>query len=122
MSKILPPATPPSGLRPGDGRGAATPACIPARGWRQVLRRCIWRVFEDRLLGEAAAVAFYALLAVFPGLAAVVTVCGLFVDPEAAAGGFQSLAGFLPAGPAEVVAGALGTLGAAGGGGIRLAV
>ena len=55
----------------GEGRGAATPACIPVRGWRQVLRRCAWRVFDDRLLGEAAAVAFYALLAVFPALAAL---------------------------------------------------
>jgi len=92
-------------VRPGDGRGAATPACIPARGWRQVLRRCVWRVFEDRLLGEAAAVAFYALLAVFPGLAALVTLCGLFVDPEAAAQKLQALASMLPAGGGPRVGG-----------------
>jgi membrane protein len=33
-------------------------------------------VFDDRLLGEAAAVAFYALLAAFPALAALVSLCG----------------------------------------------
>ena len=71
------------------------------KAWQQVLRRCIWRVFEDRLLGEAAAVAFYAQLAVFPALAALVTLCGLFIDPEMAAGGLQALAGLLPAGAAE---------------------
>jgi membrane protein len=109
-------------VRPGDGRGAATPACIPARGWRQVLRRCVWRVFEDRLLGEAAAVAFYALLAVFPGLAALVTLCGLFVDPEAAAQKLQALAGMLPAGSAEVARDALARMAAVGGGQVALAL
>ena len=38
----------------------------------------------QRLLGEAAAVAFYALLAVFPALAALITVCGLAIDPAEA--------------------------------------
>src|SRR3954468_21609065 len=107
--------------RPSEGRGASTPACIPVRGWRQVLRRCAWRVFQERLLGEAAAVAFYALLAVFPALAALVTLYGLFVDPEAAAASLQSLAGMLPAGTAEVARDALGRIGTAGGGRIGLA-
>jgi membrane protein len=105
----------------GEGRGAATPACIPVRGWRQVLRRCAWRVFDDRLLGEAAAVAFYALLAVFPALAALVTLCGLFVDPEAAAASLQPLASMLPAGTAEVARDALGRMAAVGEGRIGLA-
>ena len=52
--------------RLGEGAGAATPARIPARGWGQALRGCARRVLDDRLLGEAAAVAFFALLAVFP--------------------------------------------------------
>jgi membrane protein len=86
-----------------------------------VLRRCVRRVVEDRLLGEAAAVAFYALLAVFPALAAVVTLCGLFVDPQAAAASLQALAGMLPAGTAEVARDALGRIGAAGGGRVGLA-
>ncbi len=90
-----------------DGRGAATPACIPARGWRQVLLRCVWRVFDDRLLGEAAAVAFYTLLAVFPALAALVALGGLFVEPETVAEKLQALAGMLPAGTAEVARDAL---------------
>ena len=107
--------------RSSDGRGAANPACIPARGWRQVLVRCFRRVFEDRLLGEAAAVAFYALLAVFPALAALVALCGLFVDPEVAAEKLQALAGMLPAGSAEVARDALGRMAAVGGGQLGLA-
>ncbi|MFC7478026.1 YihY/virulence factor BrkB family protein [Dankookia sp. GCM10030260] len=105
----------------GEGQGAATPACIPGRGWQQVLRRCAWRMFDDRLLGEAAAVAFYALLAVFPTLAALVTLCGLVVDPEAAAASLQALVGMLPAGTAEVARDALGRMAAVGGGRVGLA-
>jgi membrane protein len=67
-------------------------------------------------------VAFYALLAVFPALAALVTLCGLFMDPEAAAGGSQDLAGLLPAGAADVARGALGRMETAGRGRINLAV
>lgn len=107
--------------RPGDIREAATPSRIPLRGWWQVLRRCCWRVFEERLLGEAAAVAFYALLAVFPALAALVTLCGLFVDTEAVAGSLQALTGMLPAGTAEVARDALGRMAALGGGRVSLA-
>ena len=114
-------AAPITRARPDDGRGAANPACIPARGWRQLLRRCLRRVFEDRLLGEAAAVAFYALLAVFPALAALVALCGLFVDPEAATERLQALAGMLPAGTAEVARDALGRMASVGGGQVGLA-
>ena len=77
-------------------------------------------MFKGRLLGEAAAVAFYALLAVFPALAALVSLCGLFIDPEAAAESLQSLADALPAGTAEVVRGVLGRTGSVGGGRIGL--
>ncbi|WP_158600799.1 YihY/virulence factor BrkB family protein [Teichococcus wenyumeiae] len=94
---------------------------ILACGGGQVLRRCFWRIYQDRLLGEAAAVAFYALLAIFPALAALVTLCGLFVDPEVAARYFQDLAGPLPTGAADVARDALGRIGTAGGGRIGLA-
>lgn len=97
--------------RQGETRDACSPARIPARGWGQVLRRCARRVFDKRLLGEAAAVAFYTLLAVFPALAALVSLCGLFVAPEAAAESLQALAGALPAGTAEVVRDVLGRTG-----------
>ena len=52
---------------------------------REALRRTVLRVFEARLLGEASAVAFYALLALFPAVAALVWMCGLLADPAAAA-------------------------------------
>jgi len=118
--RSTPPPAADTQVRPGAGQGASTPAHIPALGWQQVLQRCFWRVFDDRLLGEAAAVAFYALLAIFPALAALVSLCGLVVDPAKAAQYFQDLAGMLPAGSAEMVGGVLARTAAHGGGQIGL--
>jgi len=103
-------------MRPGMGQGQCTPAHIPMFGWSQVLSRCCCRVFEQRLLGEAAAVAFYAILAVFPALAALVSLCGVVIDPAEAAERFQGLAGMLPAGSADMVGQVLGRTAAHGGG------
>lgn len=85
------------------GQGESTPARISASGLGQVLRRCFRRVFEQRLLGEAAAVAFYALLAVFPTLAALISLWGLAIDPATAAKRLQGLASMLPAGSGQMV-------------------
>ncbi len=92
-----------------------TAARISASSLGQVLRRCCMRVFEQRLLGEAAAVAFYALLAVFPALAALISLCGLVIDPATAAERFQSLANTLPAGSGQMVAQVLDRTAAHGG-------
>ena len=100
----------------------STPARISASGLGQVLRRCCLRVFEQRLLGEAAAVAFYALLAVFPALAALITLCGLVTDPARAAEQLQSLAGMLPTGSADMVGQVLGRTAAHGGGRLGLGI
>lgn len=81
----------------------SNPARFPALGLCQVLRRCCVRVFEQRLLGEAAAVAFYALLAVFPALAALISLCGLVIDPATASESLQGLAGMLPTGSGQMV-------------------
>jgi membrane protein len=63
------------------GRDATRPGDIPARGWRDVLARVKRRVAEDDLPIVAAGVAFYALLATFPGLLALLTVYGIVFDP-----------------------------------------
>src|SRR5215207_7307263 len=69
-----------------------TPSHIPLYGWWGVLWRSAWRMSEDRLFGEAAAVAFYSLLAVFPALAALISLFGLVADPAAVAERFRTLA------------------------------
>jgi len=65
---------------PGRGREANTPAQIPPRGWRDILWRVLWSISVDRILSTSGGVAFFALLAVFPGIAAIVSLYGLFDD------------------------------------------
>lgn len=65
------------------GEFAASPRDIPRRGWKQVLLRVKEQVSTDNLSVVSAGVAFYGLLAIFPGLAVLVTLYGLFAEPAA---------------------------------------
>ena len=105
------------------GCDADAPSSIPVRGWREVLGRALRRAYEDRLLTEAAAVAFYALLALAPALAVLVSLYGLVADPATAPERLRAVVDTLPAGGAEVVEEWVGRLAARGRGnfGLRLA-
>jgi membrane protein len=72
----------PSSYNPGArGEYADSPSDIPPRGWRDVLFRVKDEISGDNISIVAAGVAFYGLLAVFPALAAMVMIYGLFADP-----------------------------------------
>jgi membrane protein len=64
----------------GRGREANTPEQIPPRGWSDILWRVLWSISENRVLSTSGGVVFFALLAVFPGIAAIVSLYGLFAD------------------------------------------
>jgi membrane protein len=87
----------------GHGRLAAAPSEIPARGWRDILLRTYKEFNEDRILSEAAGVTFYGLLAIFPALAALVSVFGLFADPAEVEAQIRAASGILPGGAIEVI-------------------
>jgi membrane protein len=88
---------------PGRGRDASAPQDIPARGWRDIVWRLLWSISEDRVLSTAGSVAFFALLAVFPGLATVVSLYGLFADAGSVGGWLALLDGVVPDGVLELV-------------------
>ncbi len=58
------------------------PFALPWRDWREVILRTLREIREDRLEIIAAGVAFYGLLAIGPALAALVSIYGIFADPE----------------------------------------
>lgn len=58
---------------------------------------------EHRVLAVAAGVAFYSLLAIFPAIAAIVSLYGLFANPTTIASELQNLSGFLPGGAMDVL-------------------
>jgi membrane protein len=86
------------------GRLAASPQQIPARGWRDILLRTWNEMSKDRLSALAAAVTFYALLATFPAVTAIVSVYGLFADARTVSEHLQTLAYLLPPSSFEIIA------------------
>ena len=69
---------------PGEGAGQGTTRCrpwqIPWAGWKDILWRVYASVNDNRLLAVAAGVVFYSLLAIFPAIAAFVSLYGLIAD------------------------------------------
>lgn len=80
-------------------------AAVPGRprAWRDVLSQVWQNIGRHRVLAIAAGATFYALLAIFPAIAAIVTLYGLFANPGTIAGQLQSLAGVLPGGALDVI-------------------
>jgi membrane protein len=65
-----------SGL-PVNGRAPATPTHLGLRSWLGVLKRTISEFRADNLTDLAAALTYYAVLAIFPALIALVSILGL---------------------------------------------
>lgn len=80
------------------GGNADRPSQIPPEGWRQVAQRGWAEAKADQVPLLGAGVAFFAFLALFPALIALVTLYGLFADPGVIANQVNSLSAL----PAEV--------------------
>jgi membrane protein len=95
--------------RNGDaaGREAERPSEIPPRGWFAILKRVKAEVKEDNVTLLAAGVAFYAMLAIFPAIIAVVTVYGMVADPAQVQSQVGEFAKSLPSGADELLTGQL---------------
>lgn len=90
-------ASPLAEMEPHRGRHAASPEQIPVRGWRDILWRA-WKEFgADQIMNVSAGVAFFGILALFPAMAAFVSLYGLFGDIGEAQKQLAALTGVLPA-------------------------
>jgi membrane protein len=69
-----------------------------------VLRGLYQGIFANRIIDVAAAIAFYGLLAIFPGIAAFVSLYALFADAAAIADHLAWARFILPAGTWELLA------------------
>jgi len=78
------------------GREAVTPTEIPVRGWRDIFRRVKHKVAEDNLSIITAGVAFYGFLAIFPTMAALVSIFGLITSPVELQTYLHTAENFLP--------------------------
>jgi membrane protein len=85
------------------GREADSPGEIPVPGWRDVVLRVKDEMTRDNVSVVAAGVAFYAVLSLFPLIAATVSIYGLMVDPQQAQEQLSSLGSLLPADARQLV-------------------
>jgi membrane protein len=98
------------------GREAESPQDIPARGWKDIARRA-WKDFSDKNLSlVAGGVTYYVILALFPGLAALVSIYGLVADPRQIENQVNSLSGVLPGSAEQLIGGERHQLASASGG------
>jgi len=97
-------ASPAAVATEGEDRGrlADAPSEIPLRGWKDILLRVYGNISEHRLLALAAGMTYYSLLAIFPALAALVAIYGLFSDPGSIAKHLDQVSGFIPGGAIDV--------------------
>jgi membrane protein len=64
------------------GRNADSPSELPVAGWQDIFSRVWSEVNDDRVMLASGGVTFYLLLALFPALAAFVSLYGFVADPH----------------------------------------
>jgi membrane protein len=75
------------------GGDAKHPTDIPPKGWFQIAKRGWKEAKADQVPFLSAGVAYYAFLALFPALLALVSLYGLVADPATIAAQVETLAG-----------------------------
>jgi membrane protein len=80
------------------GRTAREPEQIPAAGWWDIIVRVYKDVGRDNISLVAGGLAMYAVLSVFPALAAAVSLYGLLFTPADVIKQMNAFAGILPPG------------------------
>ncbi len=76
---------------------AAKPSAIPLAGWKDILVRSYREIADDDVASIGRSIAFSGILALFPALAAFVSIYGLFADVADAQRHLAALAGIIPA-------------------------
>ena len=98
------------------GRKAASPSEIPAKGWLDIGKRLFQEFGNDRVLLVAAGVTFYAILALFPAIGALVSIYGLVADPATINEQLAALQGVMPGGALDIIGEQVKRIAAKGGG------
>lgn len=94
----------------GHGRRAESPSDIPARGWWDIAMRIAKRLGPDNVSLVSGGLAMYTLLSVFPAIAALVAIYGMFATPADVLRDMKSFSGVMPPGTWNIFNSQLQTL------------
>lgn len=88
---------------PNDGSFATRPRQISLTGWKAIAMRVKSELAADRISLVSAGVAFYALMAIFPAITALMAIAGLFITPADVTAQIQQITEVLPQRAAEIL-------------------
>lgn len=101
--------------QPGPAE-SVTPRPVP--GLWTLIKRVVSETIDNDLMTQAAAITFYTLLSIFPGLTMLVSLFGLFADPATITHQVESLNFVMPGGGVDLLRDELKTLTSAGASGL----
>lgn len=86
------------------GRRAQAPTQLGVKGWRDTLLRLKAELDNDNIAIVAGGVAFFAFLAIFPALAALVSVYGMMFDVDQVEQQLDTMRGVIPESALDILA------------------
>ena len=85
------------------GRHAEIPTQIPLKGWKDIALRVKAEIATDHVGLIAAGVAFYALMAIFPAITALMALSGLILEPAEVTAQLEGLIRMIPEEAAQII-------------------
>ncbi|MCC5942135.1 MAG: YihY/virulence factor BrkB family protein [Balneolaceae bacterium] len=93
-----------------SSKSIGSPKEIDFSGWKKVLKRVKDRITEDNIPIVSAGVAFYAFLAIFPGIIVLFSIYGLALDPQSAEKQISILSEIMPGQTISIIEGRMDNL------------
>lgn len=84
-------------------RNIKKPTDIPSSGWKHIGLAVKDEIGENNVSIVSAGVAFYAFLAVFPAIGALVSIYGLAMDPQSLQGQLENISQVMPEQAFEII-------------------
>ena len=106
---------------PDDARKPDKPTEVSKPSWKYIAKKTFREFTKDQCPDLAAALTYYSVLSIFPALLALVSLLGIFGQPEKTTGALLEIAqGFAPAETVEAIRGPLDQLSSSSAAGLTL--
>jgi membrane protein len=108
---------------PNDSRKPDSPTDLDKPNWKYIAKKTLREFSKDQCPDLAASLTYYAVLSLFPAILALVSLVGIFGDPQKTTDALlQIVRGFVPAETADTVGGVVADLASAPAAGLTLVI